>query len=122
MYGSLVLFGAGMGLMFRNVAVACLMAGVFIPLMIRRARCEEVHLGAACDESLDEFRRAVPMILPHFPEFLARPADARSASPLCDCPRLFRFWVRYAGSIVLGSTRRSWAAGRVFAACAFPYR
>ncbi|MDZ7620327.1 MAG: isoprenylcysteine carboxylmethyltransferase family protein [Patescibacteria group bacterium] len=74
MYGSLVLFGAGMSLMFRNVAVACLMVGVFLPLMVRRARREEVHLGAACGESLNEFRRAVPMILPHLPEFLARPA------------------------------------------------
>lgn len=72
MYGSLVLFGLGLGYLAANPLVAAAVLLVFLPVMARRARREEAHLLEACGEDYAAFQREAPMIVPHFPEGVAR--------------------------------------------------
>ncbi|NLS91160.1 MAG: isoprenylcysteine carboxylmethyltransferase family protein [Planctomycetaceae bacterium] len=72
MYGSLVLFGVGMGLIASNPLVAGLVLAVFWPAMAYRARREEQNLLAACPDDYAAYRQAVPMMMPRLAEPTAK--------------------------------------------------
>ncbi|HPO16215.1 MAG TPA: isoprenylcysteine carboxylmethyltransferase family protein [Candidatus Hydrogenedentes bacterium] len=72
MYGSLVVFGVGMGCLSANPLVTVAVLAIFLPVMTQRAQREEAHLLNACSADYAAFQREVPMIIPHFPEYLAR--------------------------------------------------
>ncbi len=72
MYGSLVLFGVGMGLIAANPLVAGLVLGVFWPAMAYRARREEQNLLAACPDDYATYRQTVPMMMPRLEEPIAK--------------------------------------------------
>ncbi|MHB8902703.1 MAG: methyltransferase family protein [Thermoguttaceae bacterium] len=76
MYGSLVLFGVGMGLIAVNPLVAGLALAVFWPAMAYRARREEENLLAACPEDYAAYRESVPMLMPRLGESTAKVARA----------------------------------------------
>ncbi len=72
MYGSLILFGVGMGLIAANPLALALVLGVFLPAMYYRARREEQNLVQACPDEYPAFRREVPMLLPRLEEPTAK--------------------------------------------------
>ena len=72
MYGSLVLFGVGMGLIAGNPLVAGLVLVVFWPAMSYRARREEQNLLAACPDDYASYQQHVPMLLPRLGEPTAK--------------------------------------------------
>lgn len=74
MYGSLVLFGVGMGLLSLNPLVVVAVLVLFLSAMVYRAGREERSLLAACGEEYLDYKTNTPMILPRFPEYVARPA------------------------------------------------
>jgi hypothetical protein len=80
MYGSLVFFGVGMGLLAVNPVVIGATLAIFLPAMTYRALREERHLEAACGDDYRQFQRSVPMMLPRLPEYVSRGARAGLAA------------------------------------------
>ena len=74
MYGSLVLFGVGMGLLAVNPVVIGATLAIFLPAMAYRAVREERNLEAACGDDYRQFQQSVPMMLLRLPECVSRPA------------------------------------------------
>jgi protein-S-isoprenylcysteine O-methyltransferase Ste14 len=72
MYGSLILFGVGMGLIAANPLVAGLVLGIFWPAMAHRARREEQNLLAACPDDYAAYQQDVPMLMPRLEEPTAK--------------------------------------------------
>jgi protein-S-isoprenylcysteine O-methyltransferase Ste14 len=72
MYGSLVLFGVGMGLLAVNPVVVVGILVVFLPAMIRRASHEERLLLSACPIDYGAFQLETSMVMPRFPEPISR--------------------------------------------------
>lgn len=72
MYGSLILFGVGMGLIALNPLVAGFVLAVFLPAMAYRARREEQNLLAACPGEYRAYQQDVPMLLPRLDEPTAK--------------------------------------------------
>jgi len=64
MYGTLVLYGLGLCLLYANLAGAALVAGVFLPMVLWRARAEETELSGV--KGYPEYAKSVPMLLPRF--------------------------------------------------------
>jgi len=76
MYGSLVFFAVGMGLLAVNPVVVVATLGAFLPALVYRALREERRLEAACGHEYEEFQGSVPMILPRLPEPLSKAVRA----------------------------------------------
>lgn len=72
MYGSLALFGVGMGLIACNPLVAGLVLGAFWPAMVYRAGREEKNLLQACPNEYASYQRSVPMLMPRIDEPTAK--------------------------------------------------
>lgn len=72
LYGSLVIFGVGMGVLAANPWVVIATIALFLPAMYYRARQEELLLVQALGEEYMTYRQGVPMMLPHMPEWLSR--------------------------------------------------
>ena len=80
MYGSLVFFGVGMGLLAVNPLVIGATLLIFLPAMAHRAVREERNLEAACGDDYRQLQRSVPMMLPRLPEYVSRAARAGLAA------------------------------------------
>jgi len=74
LYGSLLMFGLGMGLLAINPVVVSATLLLFAPAMRHRSRREEKVLVDAFGEDYRQFQREVPMLLPGLPESAARVA------------------------------------------------
>ncbi len=72
LYGSLVIFGVGMGLLAANPGVVIATIGLFLPAMLYRARHEELLLAKALGQEYTTYQQQVPPMLPHVPEWLSR--------------------------------------------------
>ena len=68
LYGSLVIFGTGMGFVLMNPIVVLATLAVFLPAVRYRASLEERLLSDAFGQEFDEFRRKTPMIIPRLSE------------------------------------------------------
>ena len=64
MYGSLVLYGVGLAMMFQNIALLGATLLVFLPMMFYRARLEEKQLEQLGDQDYGPYRKATPLLLP----------------------------------------------------------
>ncbi len=64
MYGTLILFGFGIGAMFVNYWIVILTLGIFVPMMIFRARAEEAELSERFPKQHKEYTHKTPMLLP----------------------------------------------------------
>lgn len=80
LYGSLVIFGVGMGLLAANPGVVIATVCLFLPAMLYRARREESMLTETLGEEYGTYRQQVPIMLPHLPEWLSRVARGMLAA------------------------------------------
>ncbi|MDA9982821.1 isoprenylcysteine carboxylmethyltransferase family protein [Gammaproteobacteria bacterium] len=80
LYGSLVIFGIGMGLLAINPIVVTTTVIIFVPAMRYRARREEAVLVDACGDEYRRYQSDVAMMLPRLPESLSKAARAGIAA------------------------------------------
>jgi protein-S-isoprenylcysteine O-methyltransferase Ste14 len=64
LYGSMVLFGAGMALLMLNAIVLLATLVVFLPAMIYRSSREEALLIQSLGDKYLRYRKEVPMLIP----------------------------------------------------------
>lgn len=74
LYGSLIIFGVGMGFLSLNPIVVVATLLIFLPAMRHRAMREEALLVDACENDYRQFQRQVPMLLPHLSESASKVA------------------------------------------------
>jgi protein-S-isoprenylcysteine O-methyltransferase Ste14 len=72
LYGSLVIFGVGMGVLTRNPLVVVATLVLFLPAVRKRAGNEELLLTRALGDEYRAYQDQVPMLLPRLPEWLSR--------------------------------------------------
>ena len=66
MYSSLIFFGIGISFVFLNLFVFLVIACIFIPMMIYRARSEEKELQSLNNADYKNYRKEVHILIPKF--------------------------------------------------------
>lgn len=74
LYGSLVIFGVGMGVLACNPLVIGATLALFLPAVHKRAKYEELLLTQTLGDEYHTYQEQTPMLLPQLPEWLSRVA------------------------------------------------
>ena len=108
MYGSLLIFGVGMGMIMLNPLVIGTMLLLFLPAVAYRAQKEEEMLLVELGKPYTDYAGRHPMLFPAFPEKLSRllrliPAGLMSAGMLRQDPEILWLaaWVIFGLSFLM---------------------